>query len=958
MKNGIVISLIFFCLEIHAQNVGPFKFRNVGPSRGGRVTAVSGVASEPGTFYMGATGGGLWKTTDYGFHWINVSDGHFATPSIGAIAVYQKDPKVIYVGTGSDGIRSNVIVGKGVYKSEDAGNAWSFVGLKDAGQIGAVEIHPENPDIAFVAVIGQPYRKSKERGIYRTKNGGASWQPVLMLSDSVGAVDIEFAPGRPDILYASMWRARRKPWTIISGGAEDGIFKSVDGGDHWERKTKGLPKGLMGKIDFAVSADKPERVWALIQATHGEEGLYRSDDYAESWTRVEMPENVHKSIMYRPFYFTNLSVNPVNADHIWTGTKDFWTSYDGGKSWIQIAATHADHHDLWIDPSDPAVMIEGNDGGAAISRDGGKNWSTLFNQPTAELYSCHVDDQYPFYLYSGQQDNSTIRVPSRQPYLNVLNGNDNHGLEQMTYWERVGGCETGPVIPKPGDPNTMYSNCKGRFSVYNRINGVEQNYYVGAESLYGNHPDDITYRFQRVTPMEVSPHDPNTVYYGSQYLHQTRDGGVTWERISPDLTSNDPLYRMRSGGPIDEDISGEEYYAVLYAIRESPLQKGLIWTGSNDGLFYVTGDGGNSWQNVTPDMPPGGRVSNIEVSPHKPFKAYYAVYRDYLGDDAPYLYRTDDQGRSWERLTDGTNGIPPDYPVRVVREDPDREGLLYAGTEFGLYISFNDGKTWTPFQRNLPLTPVTDIRVHRKNLAISTLGRSFWVLDDISPLHSFNPGDRGFKLFKPKTTFGEVQHIYFTLPASPNDSSIQFEFLRNGKLIHAKTEKISDCPAGPWGIRKTQWDSRYYLENGDKDFKGPAVAPGEYTVRISFQNLSQQESFTIRINPELEASGTTVADLQKQEKLALSVAELVVAIKKNIRTLEKEIAKSKSESKKAKLTAKLRILKKGEKRYDRPMLHEHVNYLYEMVSAAPQKLGQDAFTRYETLKEEWDGLKE
>ena len=954
MKNILLAGWLLSCLDVVAQNTGPFEFRNVGPSRGGRVTAVCGVVDAPGTFYMGATGGGVWKTTDYGFHWANVSDGYFATPSIGAIAVYQDNPEIIYVGTGSDAIRSNVIVGKGMYKSIDAGKTWSFCGLKQAGQIGAVDIHPENPDIVFAAVIGQPFRKSRERGVYRTADGGESWDQVLFLSDSTGAVDLEFAPGRPDIVYAAMWRGERKPWTIISGGAEDGIFKSTDGGDHWERKTKGLPGELIGKIDFAVSADQPARVWALIQASGGEEGLYRSDDYAESWVRVEMPEDVHKNIMYRPFYFSNLTANPGNADHIWTGTNDFWTSHNGGESWIKQPTTHADHHDLWINPENTQVMIEGNDGGAAISRDGGENWSTVFNQPTAELYSCHVDDQYPFYLYSGQQDNTTIRVPAKSPYANVLKSNDEHGFDQITYWENVGGCETGPVIPKPGDPNTVYANCKGRFSVYNRITGIEQHYNVGGESLYGNHPDDITYRFQRVTPMEVSPHDPNTVYYGSQYLHKTSDGGVNWQTISPDLTANDPRFRMRSGGPIDEDITGEEYYAVLYAIRESPLQQGVIWTGSNDGFFYVTKDGGKNWENITPGMPSGGRVSNIEVSPHDPAKAYYAVYRDYLGDDSPYLYSTSDYGKTWQHLTSGTNGIPGDHPVRVVREDPGREGLLYAGTEFGLFISFDDGTTWESFQHNLPVTPVTDIRVHRQGLAISTMGRSFWVLDDVSPLHSFNPGDEAFKLFKPGETFGDVQSVYFTLPSELKDTVVRFGFFRNGHLIHSKTEKTTDCPPGPWGIRKTYWDLRYYLADGEKDFTGPRVGPGGYTVKISYENQSLEQSFNYRINPELEAAGTTVQHLHEQEQLGLQVAELLLAIKKRINTLEEAIEETRGSSKKKRLTEKLNTLKKGSGRYDRPRLYEHVNYLYNLVSGSLQKPGKDAYDRYHSLKNQWE----
>ena len=634
-----------------------------------------------------------------------------------------------------------------------------------------------NSDIVYVAAIGQPFRKSKERGVYRTEDGGKSWENILFLSDSVGAVDLEFAPDDPNILYAAMWRGERKPWTIISGGAKDGIFKSTDGGDTWKRKTNGLPTGLIGKIDFAVSADNPKRVWAQIQADSGQDGIYKSDDHGESWKKVEVPTEVHTSIMYRPFYFTNIDVNPQNADNIWAGTKVYWTSHDGGKSWEEIPTTHADHHDLWINPNDSLLMIQGNDGGASISRDGGKNWSTVFNQPTAELYNCNVDDQYPYYLYSGQQDNSTIRVPSRQPFLDVLSSNDHHDMNDMMYWESAGGCETGPVVPKPSDPNIIYANCKGQFSVYNQTTGKESFYYIGAESLYGNHPDEITYRFQRVTPLEVSPHSSGTVYYGSQYLHKTTDGGQTWQVISPDLTANEEAYRMRSGGPIDEDISGEEYYAVLYAIQESPLQEGVIWTGSNDGLFHVTQDGGKTWENITPDMPKGGRVSSIEASPHRAGKVYYSVYRDYLGDERPYIYVTENFGETWKKIVDG---IPEDFPARVVREDPQREGLLFAGTEFGIFLSFNDGATWQPFQKNLPIVPVTDIHIVRSELALSTLGRSFWVLDDLSAFRELQPeANQALRLYSPKDITEGVQNIYFTLPANTSEAEVTFEFSRN-----------------------------------------------------------------------------------------------------------------------------------------------------------------------------------
>ena len=931
-----------------------FEFRNIGPSRGGRVTAVEGVDLQPNLFYMGASGGGLWKTEDYGIHWENISDGFFTTPSIGAIAVYQKDPHIIYVGTGSEAIRSNVIVGKGIYKSTDAGKTWSLSGLKEAGQIGAVEVHPNDPNMVYAAVVGQPFRKSSERGVYRSDDGGQTWKNILHHSDSVGAVDLEFAPGNPEIIYASMWRGERKPWTIISGGASDGIFKSTDGGNSWKRLRKGLPTSLFGKSDLAVSRDNPARVWAQIQASDGQEGLYRSDDYGESWTKVEMPKNVHKSVMYRPFYFTNIDANPKNADNIWAGTKQLWTSYDGGVSWEKVVPPHADHHDLWMNPNDTSIVLVGNDGGGAVSRDGGKNWSHQFNQPTAELYSCEVDDQYPYYIYSGQQDNSTIRVPSRNPDQNALRSNDNSGLEELMFWERIGGCETGPVIPKPEDPNTVYSNCKGQFSVYNHTLGTEHNYYIGGESLYGNHPEDITYRFQRVTPMEVSPHNPDVVYYGSQYLHKTSDGGKTWETISQDLTAYDPKYRMRSGEPIDEDISGEEYYAVLYVIQESPVKEGVIWTGSNDGLFHVTKDAGKTWENITPEMPAGGRVSNIEASPHNPAKAYFAVYRDYLGDNTPYLYVTKDYGSTWKLIA---NEIPEDYPVRSIREDPEREGLLFAGTEFGLFISFDDGMNWIPFQRNLPIVPITDMQIHRNDLVLATLGRSFWVLEDITPLRQVQPDQKSFMLFNPEVAFEPNLNIYFRLPESGTDSTVSFQFTRDDELVHSKVEPLDELPADEWGIRRSEWNLRYYLKNGEKDFRGPRVAPGEYQITVYYDGQKMTQDLKVVINPELEKSGVTNSDLVEQENLALKVARLYVEIDQWIKKVENEIEKTKSGKKKERYLALLSQLRKGPRRYDKPMMIDHVDYLYDLVSEAQQPIGNDAKLRFESLSKTWANLK-
>lgn len=935
------------------------QFKNIGPTRGGRVTAVCGVKDSSSTFYMGATGGGLWKTTDHGNHWKNISDGYFASPSIGAIAVDQSNPNTIYVGTGSDGIRSNIIVGKGIYKSEDAGKTWEFTGLKKAGQIGALEIHPSNPKTIFAAVIGQPFRKSKERGVYKSEDGGKTWVNKLFVSDSVGAVDIEFAPKNPDIIYAAMWRGERKPWTIISGDTTGGILKSSDGGNTWKKITKGLPKGLIGKIDFAVSEAKPSRVWALVQAPTEEEGLYKSEDYGESWEYVTMPKKTKTSIMYRPFYFTNLSVNPKNADELWSGTKVFWNSKDGGKSWKAIKSyPHADHHDMWINPDNPNIFICGNDGGASVSIDAGKNWSSLFNQPTAELYSMEVDDQYPYYLYSGQQDNTTIRVPSTRPREDVLRSNDAHGLSSLQYWESVGGCETGPVVPKPGNPNVVYANCKGQFGVYDYRTGYQQNYYVGAESLYGNHPDDITYRFQRVVPIEVSPHNPDVVYYGSQFVHKTVNGGKEWKTISPDLTANKPEYRMRSGGPIDEDISGEEYFNVLYAIEASPIEKGVLWAGSNDGLVHITKNEGEDWENVTPKgLPEDGRVSKIHTSRHDPAKAYLAIYRDMLGDDTPYAYKTLDYGKNWELIT---NGIPDDFPIRVIHEDPERPGLLFGGTEFGLFVSFDDGKNWNAFQRNLPVVPITGIKIFRDNLNVSTLGRSFWILDDISVLRQYDPQAKPRnRFYTPKTTIDDTINLYFSTTAQETDSIYVRITNENNATVHDKYEKLDNLPSDELGIRKTIWDLRHYLrQEGEKDFQGPKVAPGTYRVDITMEGATFSQSFVYGLHPNLDTIGTTVAALRNQEELAVKTAKLLLAVKKERKTLEKHLKATKSKRKKERLKKNIALLVKGKERYDRPMLEDHIDYLYEMITAAPQPLGKDAHFRYIQLYQEFEAYKE
>ncbi len=740
-----------------------FEYRLAGPWRGGRVTTVTGVPSQPHTFYMGVASGGLFRTTDDGVTWTPMTDGKVPVGSTGSVAVADSDPNVIFLGTGSDDVRSNVSTGRGVYKSTDGGQSWSFAGLYDAGQIGAVRIHPTNPNIVWVSAQGDPFKANAERGVFKTTDGGRTWKKTLFVSDTVGAMDLELQPGNPEVVYAWMSRLERKPWTIISGSRDGGFYKSTDGGEHFSKIIGGLPSELIGKANLAVTAARPARLYALVEAKPGG-GLYRSDDAGETWSLV----NSQGALIQRPFYYVTLGADPTNADVVYAGAESFFKSVDGGKTFNVMRTPHGDNHDIWISPKNGNVMIQANDGGANVSTDGGKTWSSQMNQPTAEIYGVWLDDEFPYQLYGAQQDNTTLILSSVADSTN------------RDAWRVGPGCETGPIMPHPRTSGIVYGSCKGQFGVMDMKTGQEKNYWIGGQSLYGNPARDLIYRMQRVSPMATSPHDPDVLYYGSQYVHRTRDNGVTWERISPDLTAKPDCCQGASGEPITRDVTGEEFYSTLYAIAESPLERGVIWVGSNDGPFNVTRDNGTTWTNVTPkDLPPGGRVQYIDPSPHRKGSAYYAVYRYLLGDYQPYLYRTDDYGRTWTRLTDGKNGIPADWPTRVVREDPDREGLLYAGTEFGLFISFDNGAHWQTFQLNLPNVPVTDVKVYHQDLVVATQGRSFWILDDISPLHEltnksrasaahlYTPRD-GYRTRVSPTLLGpSIQYYLPSVPAGP-----------------------------------------------------------------------------------------------------------------------------------------------------------------------------------------------
>jgi photosystem II stability/assembly factor-like uncharacterized protein len=701
------------------------RWRSVGPHRGGRSTAAVGVRTQPNVFYMGATGGGVWKTENYGITWLPVTDGQIATGSIGAIDVSDSNPNVVYVGTGSEAIRSNVIVGRGVYKSSDAGKTWQHVGLPGVGQIGQLKIHPKNPDIAYVAAVGQPFAWGPERGVYRTKDGGRTWQKVLFINDQTGVVSIAINWQNPNELYAGAWRAQRKPWTIISGGpaAEGGVYKTTDGGDHWTRVGNGLPDDLIGKVWVDIAQSNPKVVYAQVEAKGAKGGLYRTNDGGATWTLV----NSSQSLRARPFYFNKVFVNPKDENEVYVTELGFHHSTDGGRTFQNVATPHGDNHIVWINPDDPKVMIETNDGGANITQDGGGSWSTQLNQPTAELYMLDADDQFPYRMVAPQQDNSTVVVANLPPFAWPPDA-------PTQTWGQASGCESGQIRTVPSG-KIIYGDCKGEFGRYNVDTGQEQHYWIYPQQRYGKNPKDMRYRFVRQAPIEISPQNPNIVYHGSQYVHKTTDGGIHWTRFSPDVTANGPEGQVTSGEPITRDMTGEEVYAALYSMRAARLDPNVFWTGSNDGPVYVTRDNGKTWKNVTPkDLPPGGRVHTIEDSPHRRGSAYVSVYRMYLNDFKPYLYMTNDYGEHWTLLTDGTNGIPADEPMHVVREDPEQEGLLYAGTLEGAYVSFDQGKHWQSLQRNLPATPVTDLKVHHGDLLASTMGRSFWIMDDIAPL--------------------------------------------------------------------------------------------------------------------------------------------------------------------------------------------------------------------------------
>lgn len=975
-------------------------YRMIGPYRGGRVTAVAGVPSNPPTLYFGGAGGGVWKTTTNGRKYENVSDGQFAVGSIGAIAVAHSDPNVIYVGTGSACIRSNISTGRGVYKSVDAAENWEYIALPEAGQIGAIVVHPHDANLVYVAALGHPFGPNPERGVYRSENGGEAWEQVLFISDSIGAVDLSMNPENPLEIYAAMWRAERKPWTIISGGSGGGIYKTTDGGNSWTKLCEGLPQGLIGRIGLSVSPVQANRLYALVEAPNDQGGLYRSDDAGQSFQFI----NPQKSLMNRPFYYTHVTADPNDSSTVYVSNEGFFKSVDSGSTFVKMRTPHGDNHDMWIHPGNSAFVFQANDGGVNVSQDSGKTWSSQYNQPTAEFYHVVVDNQFPYWVYGEQQDNSTIMVPSIPPAAS-------RPITPKQHWRAVAGCETGPIAVHPHNPNIVYGGCKGRFSRYNHATGQEKQYWVYPHYNYGHAAREMPYRFQRTSPIEISPHNPNVIYHTSQFVHKTKDEGQTWEMISPDLTANDPTKQGYSGGPITHDITGEEVYSAIYAFRESLHEEGVFWVGSNDGLVHISRNGGKKWKKITPKgLPPGGRVQTIEPSPHEPGRALIAVYRYMLDDWSPYIYRTNNYGRSWKLLTDGTNGIPANHPTRVIREDPDRKGLLYAGTEFGIFVSFDDGAHWQSLQLDLPAVPVTDIKVHRKDLVLSTMGRSFWILDDLTPLHQINKDVASSEafLFKPRNAYrmrwsgsrgrgdnaapeyppkGAIIYYYF---ARESTDEITLEILdAKGNLVRSlssdstKANGTSRREGKPRlskkaGMHGFAWELGYpgpiALEQDSIGGKGPMAVPGTYQIRLKAGTWSQTQRFQVLIDPRVAEDNVTITNLREQFDLNIRIRDGISELRKavlQIRSVRRQLdsltnggqesgeVSARTQSISQKLTAVEEALvqtKQGKVGAQlKPMLMRQLTYLYGMVTRADQKPGRDAHDRLADIEKTLTG---
>lgn len=854
------------------------KWRELGPFRGGRSVTATGVVGDPNTYYFGGVGGGVWKSVDAGQTWFNITDKYFGG-TIGAVAVAEIDPNIIYVGEGEQGVRSNVSSGWGVWKSMDAGTTWKHIGLKDSKHIGRIRIHPKNPDLVYVAAMGNLWKPNDMRGVYRSKDGGATWERVLFINDKAGAVDLTFDPNNARILYASTWNIKRNGYRMDSGGPDSKLWKSTDGGDTWDELTDnpGMPKGPNGIIGVAVSPVNSNRVWSIIENAKG--GVYRSDDAGATWKKV----NEDRALRQRAWYYTRITADTQNEDKVWVMNVSYGVSKDGGVSFELKNAPHGDHHDLWIDPNNNQRMIIADDGGAQVSNDGGENWTTYHNQPTAQFYRVSTDNHFPYRIYGAQQDNSSVRINHRGNGVSITE-ND---------WLALALGESAHVAPDPLNNNIIYGGgYKGYMNMENLETGQERSTNVWPDLPAGSGAEVMKYRFNWNYPVVFSHHNPKKLYAGSNYLHATTNGGQSWEVISPDLTRNDPETIKSSGGPITQDNTGAEYYANIFVITESPFTENEIWTGSDDGLVYLTRDGGKTWSDVTPPMAPKNNMMNsIDVNPFVKGGAYVVGTSYKFGDNTPYIYKTDDYGKTWSLIT---KGIPSEEYVRVVRADQKRKGLLYAGTEKGMWISFDDGASWSQFQLNLPPVPIHDLAVKNDNLIAATHGRSFWMIDDLTPLQQLSKEieSKSAHLFKPMPTYrmaggsgwgspdrrlegenhpnGVMMHYY--VAAMDENSEVSIEVMEmDGDIIQTFSNKSKERGTQlsvSKGGNRFVWNMRY---PGYKTFPGlvfysspnigPKAVPGKYKARLTVNGQVTEQEFEIVKDPRVT---TTQQEFQDQ----------------------------------------------------------------------------------------------
>lgn len=841
------------------------EYRSIGPYRGGRSAAVSGVPGQPRMAYFGATGGGVWVSRTGGDSWENISDGYFGG-SIGAVAVSEWDPNVIYVGGGEKTVRGNVSHGYGMFKSMDAGKTWQAIGLEDSRRIPRIRIHPRDPDLVYAAVLGHLFGPNEERGIYRTQDGGATWERVLFVSEDVGFVDLVMDGANPRVLYASAWRVRRTPYSLESGGEGSGIWKTTDGGDTWHEVTgrdNGLPEGTLGISGVAISPVNPERVWAIVEAQDG--GVFRSDDGGESWRLLTDDRNLRQ----RAWYYTRIYADVENEDLVYVVNVRFWRSRDGGRTYESISTPHGDHHDLWIDPDDASHLIIADDGGAQVSFDAGATWSTYYNQPTAQFYRVTTDNHFPYRILGAQQDNSTVRI------LHTTSGrNERH-------WEPTAGGESGWLAPKPDNPEIVYGGSYGGYlSRVNHETGEVRNINVYPDNPMGYGAEGMKYRFQWNFPILFSGHDPDVLYAAGNHLFRTTNEGQTWVMISPDLTRADSSMLGPSGGPITKDNTGVEYYATIFTVAESVHDPDVLWAGSDDGLVHVTRSGGADWEDVTPEgMPEWMMINDLVAHPFEPGGAYMAGTRYKLDDFRPYLYRTVDYGRTWTKITAGIDAL---HFTRAIQPDPSRPGLLWAGTESGMYISFDDGASWTPFQRNLPVVPITDLARKEDDLVVATQGRSFWVMDDVTPLQQLSEAvtSANLWLFQPAPTHrvgsASVNLRYF-LRDAPDSSSFALRIVEeDGSIIRSFTAESADLDMTA-GSRSFRWNMRY--EDAESfegmimwagSVRGPRAAPGSYRARLVAGGDSVETTFSILKDPRSESSAD---DLEAQFDFLLAIRD-------------------------------------------------------------------------------------